>query len=50
MPTVMTVGTQPLLVYHYDGNANGIPTLGLNKLYFDSSGWPYIGTRAAGQR
>jgi arabinan endo-1,5-alpha-L-arabinosidase len=41
--SVMTVGTQPLLVYHYyDGNNNGTPTLGLNKLSFDSSGWPYI--------
>lgn len=41
--SVMTVGSQPLLVYHYyDGNNNGTPTLGLNKLYFDSSGWPYI--------
>ena len=41
--SVMTVGAQPLLVYHYyDGNNNGTPTLGLNKLYFDSSGWPYI--------
>jgi arabinan endo-1,5-alpha-L-arabinosidase len=40
---VTTVGTQPILVYHYyDGNTNGTPTLGLNKLYFDSSGWPYI--------
>lgn len=41
--SVMTVASQPLLVYHYyDGNNNGTPTLGLNKLYFDSSGWPYI--------
>jgi hypothetical protein len=35
--------TQPLLVYHYcDGNNNGTPTLGLNELYFDFSGCPYI--------
>lgn len=42
--SVMTVGTQSLLVYHYyDGDNNGTPTLGLNNLYFDSSsGWPYI--------
>jgi len=40
---VTTVGTQPVLVYHYyDGNVGGTPTLGLNNLYFDSSGWPYI--------
>jgi arabinan endo-1,5-alpha-L-arabinosidase len=41
--SLLTVGTQPVLVYHYyDGNTNGTPTLGLNKLYFASSGWPYI--------
>jgi arabinan endo-1,5-alpha-L-arabinosidase len=41
--SVMMAGAQPLLVYHYyDGNANGTPTLGLNNLYFDSTGWPYI--------
>ncbi|HEX4156562.1 MAG TPA: family 43 glycosylhydrolase [Acidobacteriaceae bacterium] len=40
---VTLVGTQPILVYHYyDGNTGGTPTLGLSKLYFDSSGWPYI--------
>lgn len=41
--SVMTVNGQPLLVYHYyDGNANGTPTLGLNYLGFDASGWPYV--------
>jgi hypothetical protein len=41
--SVMTVSGQPLLVYHYyDGNANGTPTLGLNNLAFDSTGWPYV--------
>jgi arabinan endo-1,5-alpha-L-arabinosidase len=41
--SVMMAGLQPLLVYHYyDGNANGTPTLGLNNLFFDSTGWPYI--------
>jgi arabinan endo-1,5-alpha-L-arabinosidase len=41
--SVMLAGTQPVLVYHYyDGNANGTPTLGLNNLFFDSAGWPYI--------
>lgn len=41
--SVMTVNNQPLLVYHYyDGNTNGTPTLGLNYLAFDASGWPYL--------
>lgn len=41
--SVMMVGTQPLLVYHYyDGNANGTPTLGLNDLVFDATGWPSV--------
>ena len=38
-------GTQqlPTLVYHYyDGNNNGTPTLGINRLAFTSDGWPYI--------
>jgi arabinan endo-1,5-alpha-L-arabinosidase len=35
--------SQPTLVYHYyDGNNNGTPTLGLNRLAFTSDGWPYI--------
>jgi len=33
----------PTLVYHYyDGNNNGTPTLGLNRLAFTTDGWPYI--------
>lgn len=41
--SVVEVGTQPVLVYHYyDGNANGAPKLGLNNLKFDADGWPYI--------
>ncbi len=37
-------GTQtPTLVYHYyDGNTNGTPTLGINRLGFDADGWPYV--------
>jgi arabinan endo-1,5-alpha-L-arabinosidase len=31
----------PTLVYHYyDGNNNGTPTLGINRLGFTSDGWP----------
>ncbi len=40
-----TTGTQalPTLVYHYyDGNNNGTPTLGLNRIAFTADGWPYI--------
>ena len=41
--SVMTVNSKPLLVYHYyDGNTNGTPTLGLNWISFDASGWPYL--------
>ena len=33
----------PTFVYHYyDGNNNGAPTLGINRLNFTSDGWPYI--------
>jgi arabinan endo-1,5-alpha-L-arabinosidase len=33
----------PTIVYHYyDGNNNGTPTLGINRLGFDSDGWPYV--------
>ncbi|WP_058189818.1 family 43 glycosylhydrolase [Terracidiphilus gabretensis] len=33
----------PTLVYHYyNGNANGAPTLGINRLGFTSDGWPYV--------
>jgi arabinan endo-1,5-alpha-L-arabinosidase len=41
--SVFTDGTQPTLVYHYyDGNNNGEPTLGINRLAFDSDGWPVV--------
>jgi hypothetical protein len=40
--SVFTDGVQPTLVYHYyDGN-NGAPTLGIDRLGFDSSGWPFV--------
>ena len=33
----------PTLVYHYyDGNNNGTPTLGVNRIAFTSDGWPYV--------
>ena len=33
----------PTFVYHYyDGNNNGTPTLGINRLVFDSDGWPSV--------
>jgi arabinan endo-1,5-alpha-L-arabinosidase len=33
----------PTLVYHYyDGNNNGTPTLGINRLGFTSDGWPVV--------
>lgn len=33
----------PTIVYHYyDGNNNGTPTLGINRLGFTPDGWPYI--------
>ncbi len=33
----------PTLVYHYyDGNNNGTPTLGINRIQFTSDGWPYV--------
>lgn len=40
-----TAGTasKPTFVYHYyDGNNNGAPTLGINRLTFTSDGWPYV--------
>jgi arabinan endo-1,5-alpha-L-arabinosidase len=41
--SVLLVGSQPVLVYHYyDGTNGGTPTLGLNDLAFDSGGWPYV--------
>lgn len=33
----------PTFVYHYyDGNNNGAPSLGINRLVFDTDGWPAI--------
>ena len=33
----------PTIVYHYyDGNNNGTPTVGINRLGFTSDGWPYV--------
>ncbi|HEY5212970.1 MAG TPA: family 43 glycosylhydrolase [Acidobacteriaceae bacterium] len=33
----------PTLVYHYyDGNNNGTPTLGINRLGFTTDGWPVV--------
>jgi arabinan endo-1,5-alpha-L-arabinosidase len=33
----------PTIVYHYyDGNNNGTPTLGINRIAFTSDGWPYL--------
>ncbi len=33
----------PTLVYHYyDGNNNGTPMLGINRILFTSDGWPYV--------
>jgi arabinan endo-1,5-alpha-L-arabinosidase len=33
----------PTIAYHYyDGNNNGTPTLGINRLTFTSDGWPVI--------
>jgi arabinan endo-1,5-alpha-L-arabinosidase len=41
--SVFIDGSQPTLVYHYyDGNNNGAPTLGINRLGFDSAGWPFV--------
>jgi len=41
--SVLLVGSQPVLVYHYyDGANGGTPTLGLNDLEFDSAGWPAV--------
>ncbi len=32
-----------ILVYHYyDGNSNGYPALGMNRLGWTSDGWPYV--------
>jgi arabinan endo-1,5-alpha-L-arabinosidase len=41
--SVFRDGSQPTLLYHsYDGNNNGAPTLGINRLRFDAAGWPFL--------
>ena len=41
--TVLTDSDGDILVYHYyDGNNNGAPALGMNKLGWTSDGWPYV--------
>lgn len=41
--SVFTDGSNAVLVYHYyDGNNNGYPALGINKLGWTSDGWPYV--------
>jgi len=38
--TVSGVPTPTLVYHYYDGNNNGTPTLGINRLGFTSDGWP----------
>jgi arabinan endo-1,5-alpha-L-arabinosidase len=41
--SLMTDSDGPIIVYHYyNGNANGAPTLGINRVAFTSDGWPYL--------
>lgn len=41
--TVLRDLTGPVLVYHYyDGNSNGFPELGINKLAWTSDNWPVL--------
>ncbi|MGA8939362.1 MAG: family 43 glycosylhydrolase [Acidobacteriaceae bacterium] len=40
--TVGGVATPTLVYHYYDGNNNGTPTLGINRLGFTSDGWPYV--------
>ncbi|MDP9037703.1 MAG: family 43 glycosylhydrolase [Acidobacteriota bacterium] len=41
--SLMSDGSSTLLIYHYyDANNGGTPTLGINLISFDSSGWPYV--------
>jgi arabinan endo-1,5-alpha-L-arabinosidase len=40
--TVNGVATPTIVYHYYDGNNNGTPTLGINRLVFDSDGWPSI--------
>ncbi len=40
---VLRDGDADYLVYHYyDGNANGAPALGINRLTWDARGWPHV--------
>jgi arabinan endo-1,5-alpha-L-arabinosidase len=40
--TVNGVPTPTLVYHYYDGNNNGTPTLGINRLSFTSDGWPVV--------
>jgi arabinan endo-1,5-alpha-L-arabinosidase len=40
--TVNGVATPTLVYHYYDGNNNGTPTLGINRLGFTSDGWPVV--------
>jgi arabinan endo-1,5-alpha-L-arabinosidase len=40
--TVSGVATPTLVYHYYDGNNNGTPTLGINRLGFTADGWPYV--------
>jgi arabinan endo-1,5-alpha-L-arabinosidase len=40
--TVSGVATPTIVYHYYDGNNNGTPTLGINRLGFTSDGWPYV--------
>jgi arabinan endo-1,5-alpha-L-arabinosidase len=40
--TVSGVATPTLVYHYYDGNNNGTPTLGINRLGFTTDGWPYV--------
>ena len=35
-------GTNWFTYHYYDGNANGYPTLGLNRIYWTPDGWPAL--------
>jgi arabinan endo-1,5-alpha-L-arabinosidase len=49
--TVMEDMRGPLLVYHYyDGENNGLPTLGMNELGWTSDGWPFIRSKTVAQQ
>jgi arabinan endo-1,5-alpha-L-arabinosidase len=40
--TVNGVATPTLVYHYYDGNNNGTPTLGINRLTFTTDGWPVV--------